>query len=91
MLVVVAYDVPDNRRRLKVANFLEGRGRRVQYSMFECFLTLEEMRKLHKEVQRLVKPTEDSIRFYWISEEAVDRVLTIGSPPPEPPPSYYII
>ena len=41
-------------------------------------------------LRKLVKPQEDSVRFYWISQEAVSRVLVIGSPPPEPPPNAYI-
>lgn len=91
MLVVVVYDIPDDNRRLKLSNFLEGYGRRMQYSVFECFLSLGEMRQLHQKVKRWVKPPEDNVRFYWISEEAVSRVLTIGSPPPESPPSIYIV
>jgi CRISPR-associated protein Cas2 len=91
MLVVVVYDIPDDKRRLKLSNFLEGYGRRVQYSVFECFLTLDEMRKLHQKVNKNVKPEEDSVRFYWISEAAVSQVLTIGSPLPESPPNAYII
>jgi CRISPR-associated protein Cas2 len=38
MLVLVVYDIADDRRRLKLANFLEGHGRRVQESVFECFI-----------------------------------------------------
>lgn len=91
MLVVVVYDIPDDKRRTKLSNFLEGYGRRVQFSVFECFLSLEEMRELYQKVQRLVKPDEDNVRFYWISEEAVSRVLTIGAQGPEPPPKYYVI
>lgn len=91
MLVVVVYDIPDDKRRTKLANFLEGQGRRVQYSVFECFLSLEEMRQLHQKVKRRVKPAEDSVRFYWISKEAVSRVLTIGGEPPQEPPNAYII
>ncbi|HBE16860.1 MAG TPA: CRISPR-associated endonuclease Cas2 [Cyanobacteria bacterium UBA11149] len=91
MLVVVVYDIPDDKRRTKLSNFLEGYGRRVQFSVFECFLSLDEMRELYQKVQRLVKPDEDNVRFYWISEEAVSRVLTIGSSGPEPPPKYYVI
>jgi CRISPR-associated protein Cas2 len=91
MLVLIVYDIPDDRRRLKLSNFLEGYGRRVQYSVFECFLSLDEMRQLHQRVKRWVKANEDNIRFYWISEEAVSRVLTIGSSPPEEPPAAYII
>ncbi|MEA5551643.1 CRISPR-associated endonuclease Cas2 [Anabaena cylindrica UHCC 0172] len=91
MLVVVVYDIPDDKRRTKLSNFLEGYGRRVQFSVFECFLSLEEMRQLYINVRKLVKPAEDSVRFYWISQEAVERVLTIGSEAPQPPPNYYVI
>jgi CRISPR-associated protein Cas2 len=90
MLVVVVYDIADDKRRLKLSNFLEGHGRRVQYSVFECFLTLDEMRQLHQALQKRIKPEEDNVRLYWISKDAVSRVLTIGSAPPEPPPNAYI-
>ena len=78
MLVLVIYDVPDNRRRQKLANFLEGHGRRVQKSAFECFLSLEEMQKLYQQVQKRVKATEDDVRFYWIPSDAVGRSLKLG-------------
>lgn len=91
MLVVVVYDIPDDKRRTKLSNFLEGYGRRVQFSVFECFLSLEEMRQLYINVRKLVKPAEDNVRFYWISQEAVERVLTIGGEAPQPPPNYYVI
>lgn len=91
MLVLVVYDIPDNKRRTKLANFLEGYGRRVQYSVFECFLTKLQMQKLHRMVLKKVKPEEDDIRFYWISEASVNKTLTIGSELPQPPPNYYVI
>ncbi|MEC4815891.1 MAG: CRISPR-associated endonuclease Cas2 [Scytonema sp. PMC 1069.18] len=91
MLVLVVYDLPNDKRRTKLSNFLEGYGRRVQFSVFECFLSLEEMRELHEKVKKLVKPVEDNVRFYWISQDAVSRVLTIGGEKPEPPPKYYVI
>ncbi|MGY2838709.1 CRISPR-associated endonuclease Cas2 [Thermostichus sp. MS-CIW-41] len=37
-LYVITYDIPDNKRRKKVSDLLEGYGRRVQYSVFECRL-----------------------------------------------------
>lgn len=90
MLVVIIYDIPNDKRRLKLSNFLEGYGSRVQKSAFECFMSLEEMRALFQKVNKRVKPQEDNVRFYWVSQEAVSRVLVIGSPPPEPPPNAYI-
>ncbi|HAG81714.1 MAG TPA: CRISPR-associated endonuclease Cas2 [Cyanobacteria bacterium UBA12227] len=91
MLVVVVYDISDDKRRTKLSNFLEGYGRRVQWSVFECFLSLPEMRQLYEKVKTLVKPEEDNVRFYWISEEAVSRSLVIGGEAPQPPPTYYVI
>lgn len=91
MLVLIVYDIPDDRRRQKLATFLEGYGRRVQFSVFECFISLPEMKKLHDRVKQQVKPTEDDVRFYWIAADCLPRALTIGSQPPEPPPQLYIV
>jgi CRISPR-associated protein Cas2 len=90
-MVLVVYDIPNDKRRTKLANFLEGYGRRVQYSVFEIFITLDEMRILHQKVKKLVVPAEDDVRFYWISQEAVSLVLTIGSQEPESPPTFYVL
>lgn len=91
MLVVVVYDIPDDKRRQKLATFLEGHGRRVQYSVFECFVPLEKMKRLQAEVKRKIKLEEDNVRFYWIPADALPKTLTLGSPPPEPPPRAYVI
>lgn len=91
MLVLVIYDIPDDKRRLALSDFLEGQGRRVQKSCFECFLSLEEMERLHRRVLKRVKPEEDNVRFYWIPADALPRTLTIGSEPPQSPPTVYIV
>jgi CRISPR-associated protein Cas2 len=91
MLVLVVYDIPDDRRRDRLATFLEGYGRRVQKSVFECFLSLQAMKALHLQVVAQVKPSEDNVRFYWIPSDAVARSLTVGSDPPAPPPDVYIV
>lgn len=91
MLVLVVYDIPDDKRRNKLAIFLEGYGRRVQYSVFECFLDLVQMRQLHQQVARRIDESEDDVRFYWITADAFSKVLTLGSEPPEEPPTTYIV
>ncbi len=90
-MILVVYDIPDDKRRTKLSNFLEGYGRRVQYSVFEIFVSLNEMRVLHQKVKKLVVPKEDNIRFYWISPETLSLVLTIGSEKPESPPTFYVV
>ncbi|NEQ95959.1 MAG: CRISPR-associated endonuclease Cas2 [Cyanothece sp. SIO2G6] len=91
MLAIVVYDIPDNRRRTQLATFLEGYGRRVQRSVFECFLSRHEMQKLHQKIEQRVNHKEDNVRLYWISQDGLDKVLTVGSEPPSPPPSAYIL
>lgn len=92
MLVLVIYDIPDDKRRAKLSNLLEGYGRRVQKSAFECFLSLEEMAILHERVgQKFVVQQEDNVRFYWVPSNSLSRSLTIGSTPPQPPPDSYVI
>jgi CRISPR-associated protein Cas2 len=49
------------------------------------------MRQLYVKVRKLVKPVEDNVRFYWISQDAIERVLTIECEAPQQPPNYYVI
>lgn len=91
MLVLVVYDIPDDRRRLKLAQFLEGYGQRVQYSVFECYVSLSEMRQMHRAIAAKVNSAEDNVRLYWLPERAAAQTLCIGSHTPIPPPDSYIV
>ena len=90
-MVIVVYDIPNDKRRTKLSKFLEAYGRRVQFSVFECFISLEEMRQLHQKLKKFIVLTEDNVRFYWLFAEAMSMTLTIGSEKPEPPPKFYVI
>jgi CRISPR-associated protein Cas2 len=78
--VVVSYDIPSNRRRLKVMKTLEGFGTRVQYSVFECNLKPREVDDLQKRLKKLISDDEDSIRFYFLGVEDVKRIVRLGDP-----------
>ncbi len=41
-LYVVAYDIPDDKRRTRVHKILKGFGQWTEFSLFECFLTKKE-------------------------------------------------
>ena len=75
---VIAYDIPDDRRRLKVARALEGHGERVQYSVFECQLTGKQFRALWQELGELIQPVEDSLRVYRLCPVCAAWVKTAG-------------
>jgi CRISPR-associated protein Cas2 len=80
MYVLVAYDVntltAKGRRRLrKVAKACEGKGQRVQYSVFECSVNETDFARLRIELLDIVDPEEDSLRFYFLRgprEEVVE-------------------
>ena len=71
MLVLVIYDIPDDKRRLKLSNFLEGYGRRVQKSAFECFMSLDEMRDLYQKIKKRVRVEEDDVQYFSIKSKRV--------------------
>ncbi len=77
LFLVVSYDIPSNRRRLKVMKTLEGFGTRVQYSVFECNLKPNQVDDLRKRLKKLVG-NEDSVRFYFISADDLKRIERLG-------------
>lgn len=81
LFYVIAYDIPDNKRRKKVSDLLEGYGTRVQLSVFECVLTETKYDELCQRLRKRVKLSEDSIRFYPISKHTLTRVETWGGLP----------
>ena len=76
--MVVSYDITDDRRRTKVMKTLEGYGRRVQYSVFECEVRPAQVGELQQRLRRIIRPEQDSIRFYLLCEECLGKVVTLG-------------
>lgn len=83
MCYVIAYDIPDDRRRTKVHEILLGFGTWTQYSLFECFLTRRDLILLQAKLREHLNTTQDSVRFYPLCANDVEKVQTIGSPPPQ--------
>ena len=81
LLYIVAYDISCQKRRTKVANVLSAYGQRVQYSVFECVLSLLEFRELKERLGRVVKLPEDSVRMYPMSGHTVRQVEVLGGLP----------
>jgi CRISPR-associated protein Cas2 len=80
---VIAYDIPDDRRRTKVHQILMGFGQWTQYSLFECFLSRKDLILLQSKLSEHLIATEDSVRFYPLCAACVEKVETIGGPPPQ--------
>lgn len=92
MFVVVSYDIPDDRRRLKIAQtLLDYGGERVQYSVFEMHITARHFERLRRELDAIIDPGEDSVRFYRLCGACQGTVLYLGVARPIDGPGLLII
>ncbi|CAG0957521.1 CRISPR-associated endonuclease Cas2 [Anaerolineae bacterium] len=90
LLYVIAYDIPNDRRRTKVHKILCGFGQWTQFSLFECFLDARELVRLRARLATVLKPDEDSVRIYPLCAACKEAVETIGSKPPEAKITYVV-
>jgi len=77
-MVVVTYDVTDNRRRDIVASELKNFGARVQKSVFECHLRPEEVEEMKKLIEPLIDLASDHIRFYHLCMKDYPKIEISG-------------
>jgi len=78
MFIAIAYDIKNTRRRNRVLNTLKNYGTWVQYSVFECNLVSEQLDRLRLRLLSIIKPSEDTIRFYYLCEGCKQKVIVLG-------------
>lgn len=78
MLTAISYDIPDNRRRLKLAKLLLSYGKRVQKSVFEMQIDEKEFSGLIHQIERIIREDRDSVRIYRLSGQAARSSLWLG-------------
>lgn len=76
---VVAYDIGDDNRRMKTVKLLESIGTRVNYSVFECFLTDLQYGNMCKQLEKIVIRNEDKIIIYPLTLDCFTRIKYIPS------------
>lgn len=86
MLILITYDVntqsPEGKRRLRrVAKHCVAHGQRVQNSVFECALDAAQFKKFQHELEQLIDPTVDSLRFYTLGNKYKNKVAHVGAKP----------
>ena len=86
MMVLVTYDVGvkegDGARRLRrVAKACRDYGQRVQYSVFEVEVDPAQWVRLKGELERIIDPAHDSLRYYYLGAKWQRRVEHVGAKP----------
>jgi CRISPR-associated protein Cas2 len=91
VLLVVAYDVADDTRRVRLHTFLLGSCDAVQESVFECDLSEGQARKLKQGVRRLVRRETDRVRYYRLCAGCIGEIEDLLGPVTRAAPSALIV
>jgi CRISPR-associated protein Cas2 len=87
-LYIAAYDIRSHRRLCAALKLVKAYATGGQKSVFECFLTPGERRRLLGDMREVIEPEED--RFLLIRLDPRSRVHTLGiAVEPEDPPFFY--
>ena len=78
LFVVVAYDIADDRRRLRIMKLLKGYGEHIQESVFECHLRHSVYGEMLKRLRKLMSKEQDNIRLYHLCRTDVERIQELG-------------
>ena len=76
-MIVVSYDIVDDKCRSKVSQALLDHGTRVQYSVFEIDDS-DKLDEIANKLVGLIDQKEDSIRYYQLCQGCVKRKKVVG-------------
>ncbi|KMO85342.1 CRISPR-associated protein Cas2 [Megasphaera cerevisiae DSM 20462] len=77
-IILIIYDIVDNKRRNAMVHFLEKYGLRVQKSAFEAYVTKNKYEKLAQESSEIIDTETDSLRIYLLADHTSVRSWGIG-------------
>lgn len=84
MMVLITYDVSTisdggQKRLRQVAKKCEDYGQRVQNSVFECVIDPQQFKELQHQLQKIVDPATDSLRYYYLGAKWKEKVEHFGA------------
>jgi CRISPR-associated protein Cas2 len=79
MLILLGYDIANQKRLSKVAKTCEDFGLRVQYSFFECHLDDDSFDTLWLKLLEIIDESEDRLVAYRIDSKNAKQTLTAGT------------
>ena len=91
MLLVVAYDVADDRRRARLRKLLLGYGVPVQESVVECDLTPEQAQELRQRAAEVIARRADRIAYYPLCQQCAAKVRDGAGKRRQPPPVAIVV
>ncbi len=89
--MVVAYDIRDDARRLRVSKVLKNALERVQKSVFEGEVDTERLELVEARARRHMDEGEDNLRVYVLCERCARAVRAYGVSPALEDPDLLIV
>ncbi len=77
-LFVVSFDITDDRRRDHAVKALKNYVHRVQYSVFEGFLTMGQFNRMRQSLRGIIDSSEDRVRYYRLCGACRDQIRADG-------------
>ncbi len=74
---LVCYDIREPRRLARVYKFMKGKGLHIQYSVFHCRLTWQNLLDMKEKIANLLDESCDDVRIYPLPAE--EKVIVMGS------------
>lgn len=77
-IVLIIYDIVENKNRNKMVNYLKAYAVRVQKSAFEAYITKRNYEQLLGDLPFLINPETDSLRIYLLDDDLSVQSWGIG-------------
>lgn len=91
MNMIVAYDIADERRLVKIARIVSDYGVRVQKSIFEVTADHGILEEMKARVEGIIVPEEDGVKYFPLCGRCAETVEIIGQGLfTDPDEEYYI-
>ena len=78
MQIIVAYDIPENKRRERLRKELRRFGNPVQKSVFECDLSHRQIETMERAIRAIISEKEDNVRYYRLCKNCAETVEVFG-------------
>lgn len=87
---MIAYDITDNRRRVRIHRILKNYAVCVQESVFEGWISHSNMRKLQRELKEEMDVVHDHVRLYKLCHWCEGAIKSQGKGRRAEDSDYYI-
>ncbi len=91
MRFLITYDIPDTKRRNKIAKILLDFGDRIQYSVFEADLSEDLYEKMKRRLNVQLLEDKDNLIIYRLCKDCKSKIEQLGSGQVLEDKDFYII